>query len=437
MADERSRTRTEVKRLFTGLKQKGITDEMMSILIDFLYRDPVNFRNSGFEFAGSYDSQISFDVNNLLFSIKPFDPLADGFQPRYGIFSLSTSSAFQRFYDELTIEIPDEEGLFCIYFDKEPDPGRNQILTFIKNPTTDQLQIIYTTKVVVSFIYWDEENQQVLHFGDDRHGSEWNSQIHWYLHKAFAARRETGLQIIDYIINGDGSNNNHTQFRISAGIILHDDFELEIPESTTTIPVLYLLNNVPRFASNFGYSFLKGSNRLYFNAGLSELTEADNDNFVIYHYFATNEIENSSRKIISVMGIEQYTSLQAAYTANRAELNEIENSLPMQGRCYIDSAIFQYSDNYTNDLKSRLVGFVSSLLPEAIEPVTEMLQGDIDGINTLFTTSRPYAAGKISVLLNGLKEYQFSEINETKVQLVTPPKKTGFTDILECIYKLK
>jgi uncharacterized protein (TIGR02145 family) len=62
------------------------------------------------------------------------------------------------------------------------------------------------------------------------------------------------------------------------------------------------------------------------------------------------------------MGIEQYTTLQAAYTANRAELYEIEKSLPMQGRCYIDSAIFQYSDDYTNDLKSRIIGFVSSLL---------------------------------------------------------------------------
>jgi len=76
-------------------------------------------------------------------------------------------------------------------------------------------------------------------------------------------------------------------------------------------------------------------------------------------------------------------------------------------------------------------------LPEAIEPVTEMLQGDIDGINTLFTTSKPYASTKITVLLNGLKEYQFSEINETTIEFVTPPKNSGFTDIIEGIYKLK
>lgn len=109
--------------------------------------------------------------------------------------------------------------------------------------------------------------------------------------------------------------------------------------------------------------------------------------------------------------------------------------MPMQGRCYIDSAIFQTSDEYTNTVKSRIVGFVSCLFTESSEPVTEMLQGDIDGVNTLFTTSKSYASGKITVLLNGLKEYHFSEINETTIQLADPPG--GFTDILECIYKLK
>jgi len=66
-----------------------------------------------------------------------------------------------------------------------------------------------------------------------------------------------------------------------------------------------------------------------------------------------------------------------------------------------------------------------------------MLQGNINGINTIFTTSKPYASGKITVLLNGLKEYQFSEINETTIEMDDPPKNTGFTDILESIYKLK
>ena len=92
---------------------------------------------------------------------------------------------------------------------------------------------------------------------------------------------------------------------------------------------------------------------------------------------------------------------------------------------------------FRSAVKSRIVGFVKSLWPDTREDFTEMLLGNIDGANTVFTTSKPYAAGKISVLLNGLKEYHFSEINETTVQMDTPPGDSGFTDIMECIYKPK
>lgn len=438
MADERIRTRSEIKRLFTNLLNKPVTDEMMSIAIDSLWRDKIHQRTAGFYHAGSFDSEISFDAVTRIFTIQPFNPLVDGYIPRFLFYSWSTEAILHRIFEPLEIEIPNEEGLFCIYFDKEPDPGRNQILTVAKNPTEQQLRNLYTSKVIVSFIYWDFENQSVIYFGDDRHGSEWNPQIHWYLNKSFGARRKTGLQISEFVINGDGSENNHAQFLISAGTILHDDFELEIPASGLTVPVLYFSTaNAPRFAVNNVFSVLKGSNRLYYNANQNSLAEADNGNFVIYHYFATNEIGDSTRKIISVMGTSQYTSVQAAYTGNHAELNDIEKLLPMQAHCYIDSAIFQTSNDYTNAVKSRIVGFVSSLLSESSEPVFEMLQGNIDGVNTLFTTSKPYTSGKITVLLNGLKEYHFSEINETTIEMADPPKNTGFADILECIYKLK
>ena len=260
--------------------------------------------------------------------------------------------------------------------------------------------------------------------------------MQWHIHNTLGAQRKTGLHLSDYIINGDGSQNTHAQFIISTGTIIHDDFELEIPASTVTIPVLFFIDQKSRFASNDGYSVLT-SNRLLYNSGLTGFADADNENFVLYHYFATNEISNASRKIISVMGTAQYTSIQAAYTGTKAELDSIKNLMPMQGRCYIDSAIFQTSDNYTNAVKARIVGFVKSLWPETSEYITEMLLGNIDGVNTVFTTSKPYAAGKISVLLNGLKEYYFSEINETTVQMDTPPGDSGFTDILECIYKPK
>ena len=436
MADERLRTKRELKRLFTNLKRKGISDDMISILIDTLWRDRANLRASGFFHAGAYDAQFSFNVETRIFSIIPFDPLVEGFEPRYSIFSWSNLAVHHRIFTPHEIEIPDEEGLFCVYFDKEPDPGTGQILTFKKNPTPHEFEIIYTSKVLISCLYWDAENNELLHFGNDKHGSEWNPQLHWYLHTTQGAQRKSGLQFTGYSLNGDGSLNDHAKFNITGGVMFHDDFEMTIPTSSNSIPILYPFGNYPRFLANNGYAFA-GSDRVYFNSGQISLLQADSGNYVLYHIFATNEILTTNRKAISVMGTAQYTTLADAYQGVAPELDAIYGYMPQQGRCYLGSIVIQTSDDFTNEVKARIVGFSNTLWPDTREYITEMLTGEIDNVNTIFTTSEPYVSGKISVLLNGLKEYYFSEINETTVQMNTPPGNTGFTDILECVYKPK
>ena len=62
MADKRLRTKTEIKRFFTNLKGKPITDDMISILIDVLWRNRSNMRTSGFRLSGGLDAVISFDI---------------------------------------------------------------------------------------------------------------------------------------------------------------------------------------------------------------------------------------------------------------------------------------------------------------------------------------------------------------------------------------
>ena len=115
MADQRLRTKRELKSLFTNLRRKGITDDMISILIDTLWRDRSNLRTSGFRIAGGIDSVISLDPVSRIFTISPFDPENENYDPRYGIFVWSNYAVLHRIYDTKTIEIPDEEGLFCIY----------------------------------------------------------------------------------------------------------------------------------------------------------------------------------------------------------------------------------------------------------------------------------------------------------------------------------
>lgn len=366
MSDERSRTKSELKHLFTNLSKKSITEDMISILIDVLWRDKVTQRTSGFEFAGGQFSEISFAAATRIFTIKPFDPAIENYIPRYCFYSFSLTATFHRVFQSLSIEIPNEEGLYLIYFDTEPSPGREQILTVQKNPTTYQTQNIIENKAFIASVYWNETAGEALYFGNERHGSEWNPQIQWYLHKVFGARRKNGLQFTGYSLNGDGSSNDHARFNITGGTMLHDDFELEIACSSTSIPILYSFGTLPRFLANSGYAFA-GATRVYYNSGQISLAQADSGNFVLYHIFATNEILTASRKIISVMGTAQYTTLADAYKGVEPELDGIASYVPMQGRCYLGSIIIQTSDDYTNAKKARIVALTGN---EMHPPVT-------------------------------------------------------------------
>ncbi len=68
---------------------------------------------------------------------------------------------------------------------------------------------------------------------------------------------------------------------------------------------------------------------------------------------------------------------------------------------------------------------------------TEILTGEVNGVNREFSTSAPYVPGKIEVYLNGLKEVYFMESSDTGITLDEPPKNAGFTDRIEATYTLK
>lgn len=347
---------------------------MMSILIDFLYRDPVNLRTSGFEFPGHFDSVISIDDAINMFKIIPFDPLVVGHKPRYGIYSWSGTASFNRIFFEQTIEVPQEEGLYCIYFSKAPDPARHQILYIIKNPTEIQLANLYTAQIIVSFVYYDATNSEILHFGDDRHGSEWNPQIQTYIQEDFGARRKSGLQFTNYIIDGDGSLDSHAKISVSGGVMLHSDIELTIPSRGPSFEILYCFGGLPRFTSGGEYGFA-GAPGLSYNSGANTIASALPGGHVLYHYFATNEILTTSRKIISVMGTTQYANIGSAFYGINGELDVIKSYMPMRGRCYIGTVIYQTSPDFTNNCKVRIVAVSKTIVhpPVTIAENTEKL----------------------------------------------------------------
>ena len=360
MANERLRTKLELKKFVaTNIKRKGITDDMLSILIDVLWRDRYTLRTSGFFEPGGTDAIINFDVPTRTFSIEPFDPQVADFIPRFGFFSWTNSAIYHRVFKKEEIEIPDEEGLFAIYYGLNSET-RLQQLYFIKNPIDTEIENLYTNKVIVSFIYLDATNHEVLHFGDDRHGSEWNPQIHRYLHDAFHARRKSGITLTGMVINGDGSDDAHAKFSVTSGVMLHDDFELDIPAAggNNAVPVLFRNVTVPRFSERAGYGIINNASRVSYNPDGEQFVQANDYWHVLYHIFATNEIGIENRKVISVCGVAQYEFLADAYAGFDADFDAVTAYMPQQGRLHIGTIVVQTSDAYTNTMHARIVGVI-------------------------------------------------------------------------------
>jgi hypothetical protein len=362
MSEERIRTKSELKSLVAAnLKRKGWTDDMASILIDVLWRDKFTMRTSGFYYPGGTDAIIAFDNATRIFSISPLDPMVEDFIPRFGFYSWSHRAVYHRRYETEEIQLPDEEGLFAIYYAVD-ETTRSQSLHFLKNPTEDEKKDFYIKKTLVSFIYWDYDMQTVLHFGDDRHGSEWQPQMHYYLHQTLKAQVHSGLTITDMLINQDGSLDSHARFTVNSGKMWHDDFILDIQTAggLNTIPVLYFLgagNSFPRFTETSGFGVYKSANRICYNNTATEITEATSDFHVMYHVFSVNEHVSAARKVVTAMGTNEYETLPEAYTNVIPELDGIYKLMPQQGVCYLGTVVFQTSDGYTNSVKARIVAF--------------------------------------------------------------------------------
>jgi len=70
--EKRLRTKKELQQLFTNLKRRGITDEMMSILIDVLWRDKPTIRTSGFYWPGAPDMSMTWDNTSRTLTVQPY-----------------------------------------------------------------------------------------------------------------------------------------------------------------------------------------------------------------------------------------------------------------------------------------------------------------------------------------------------------------------------
>jgi len=370
MFDIRLRTKRELKALFTNLKAKGITDEMAAILIDLCYNQPVTMRTSGFYWAGNPDAIMQWDdpSRTLTLTPRPADPELEGSEnyiPHFRIYSWAKKPVLHDKGEAESIQLPDQEGLYVVYYETNAETGL-QYLTYLKNPTSDEISVIYLVKIVVAVIYWNADWKQAVYFGEERHGSEWIPAMHWWAHGAFNAIRDHGLRITDLTI-GDGSQDVHARFGVSAGAAWHEDIYSVVESdilSTEGLPVLYNIAGTPRFTGTDFFPVMNtGTGRIAYNNGPAGYAEARDRKFVFYHVFWTNCL---LKPIIAVMGQAAYDQAREAVEAYQAELESLDIWMPHQTKLLISSLLFETSDDFTNSVKGRIVG---EMTPEGIADI--------------------------------------------------------------------
>ena len=106
---------------------------------------------------------------------------------------------------------------------------------------------------------------------------------------------------------------------------------------------------------------------------------------------------------------------------------------PYQSSNVVKEGTFGSSTKHTI-LTTDSQGKVINIKEVDVKPVDEVLTGDIDGINKVFSTSDPYEAGTLQVFVNGLKERHYTELSDTQIEFIVAPKNEGFTDLIEAIY---
>ena len=387
---------------FTGIQGETGT----SVLAALDTNEPTGFVNRT-------DSTISFDDSSRTFYIHPSSP--------GGTFDYWIRGNKNTIGETGAVTVPDSYDLNYIYYD---DGGSLVLLT---NPSGADTSTIFRTKAIASIIQWQNEDDEAILFGEERHGITMDGVTHLYNHYVIGAQWLNGLGLSGFTVDGNGDLDASSQFACADGSIVDEDIVAFISDDDPQdldpiayIPVYYKDGaqgnfkrwkytdtwqastaysvgdrivesdsyfevtvggtsggSLPAFSSNRepGDSVsdntvtwvcigsprapvinnTTGNYRLVYNeftGGTWQRTEVSNNDFVLAHIVATNDLNNP---IIAVLGQEEYnTTNQAREGANTEVNNLITTGLPFVEFTFIGTVIYQSGNGYDNQVKARV-----------------------------------------------------------------------------------
>lgn len=215
-----------------------------------------------------------------------------------------------------SIVIPNISGLHFIYYSSAG------VLSQLNNTAWDIL-----TTIQIAVVYWTGTSS--LGLTEERHGTVMDCATHSYLHNTLGTRYESGFNST-YTLSNDSS----AYFGVSNGIISDEDLRISISQGSSGNYFTQQINYPGYFpvfyrsgsdglgtwrkdpAIIFPYKNLGAGTRVTFNelsGTVWKQTETNNNNFVAYYIYATDEIY---QPVIAVQGQRQDTSLIDAKNNN-------------------------------------------------------------------------------------------------------------------------
>jgi len=218
---------------------------------------------------------------------------------------------------------------------------------------------LFQDNAMVAIVYWNSDTNTHTYLGDERHGMQMDGATHGYLHTVFGARYLTGLALQGFVADGTGGFDVNAQFYSDSGTIRDEDILLNIA-TQSQIPILYREGSLWRKKTADAFPIIYNGTAGYtgtrvpyneFVTGNWQLTEVTDGDFVLVHFFATNDANNG---VIGILGINKYNNKPSARAGADSEISTL-SGLPFAEFTAIGSVIFQTQTSYTNTPKARVV----------------------------------------------------------------------------------
>jgi len=300
---------------------------------NLLQKEPTGFPNRT-------DSTMSINTSTRTFTIQPTTTSYDFYVK--GVKFTKTAS--------LSSTWPALPGTHYFYFDISGNLQTTQVFN----------SAIITDNAFISVLYWNTDNNTAPYYGEERHGLVMDGETHAYLHTTFGARFISGGALQNFNVNGSGSLAIDAQFTSDSGSIRDEDI-LHQYLAQTQIPILYQQGVLWRKKAADAYPVIYSGTAGYTGAlgllaynqlsgGSWSLQQVPNNNFVLVHIFATNDINNP---VVGIQGINTYNDISAARLGALSEITTL-SGLPFAEFVALGSVVFQTASSYSNIPKARV-----------------------------------------------------------------------------------